>query len=158
VLEIPLLPGESVTTQDVRVQSGKALVNIGPQATSASWTSALEQRSPLALAAPQGLPWVEGWQLDVSPVWHAELSGIPVRHQQDASGARLPEWHPWPGESVSIDVVRPAGVPGQTLTIDQSALRVVPGLRATDATLTANLRSSRGGQHVITLPEDAQLQ
>lgn len=158
VLEIPLLQGESVTTLDVRVQAGKALVNIGPQATEASWTSVLEQKSPIALRSPKGLPWVEVWQLNVSPVWHVELSGIPVIHQQDASGARLPQWRPWPGEVVSIDVVRPAGVQGQTLTIDQSELKVEPGLRATDATFTANLRSSRGGQHVFTLPSDAQLQ
>ncbi len=158
VLEVPLLPGESVTTPDVRVQNGKALVNIGPQSTEATWTSVLEQKSPLSLKAPTGLPWVEVWRLNVSPVWHVELAGIPIVHQQDDSGARLPEWHPWPGETVTIDVLRPAGVEGQTLTIDQSELTVTPGLRATDATLTANLRSSRGGQHVITLPEDAQLQ
>ncbi|MBI5543908.1 MAG: hypothetical protein HY901_08485 [Deltaproteobacteria bacterium] len=158
VLEVPLLPGESVTTPDVRVQGGKALVNIGPQAVESAWTSVLEQRSPLALKAPTGLPWVEVWQLNVSPVWHVELAGIPVVHQQDDSGARLPEWRPWPGEEVTIEVLRPAGVRGQTLTIDQSELNVVPGVRATDATLTANLRSSRGGQHLFTLPGDAQLQ
>jgi hypothetical protein len=158
VLEVPLLAGESVTTQDVRVQNGKALVNIGPQATEASWSGTLEQKSPIALKAPAGLPWVEVWRLDVSPVWHVELTGIPVIHAQDSSGARLPEWRPWPGEGVNVDVVRPGGVHGQTLTIDQSELKVSPGLRATDVTLTANLRSSRGGQHVFTLPDDAQLQ
>jgi len=158
VLEVPLLPGESVTTVDVRVQNGKALVNIGPSATGAAWTSVLNEKSPIALEAPQALPWVEVWQLDVSPVWHVQTSGIPVVHQQDAEGARLPEWRPWPGEKVSIEVIKPDGVPGQTLTIDQSALRLAPGVRATDATLTFNLRSSRGGLHTVTMPADAQLQ
>src|SRR5581483_7603769 len=158
VLEVPLLAGESVTTQDVRVQNGRALVNMGPQVSELTWTSTLEEKSPLTLEAPKGLPWAEVWRLDVSPVWHVELSGIPVVHQQDSSGARLPEWRPWPGESVRIEASRPEGVKGQTLTIDQSLLRLSPGVRATDATLTANLRSSRGGQHVITLPPDAQLQ
>jgi hypothetical protein len=37
-------------------------------------------------------------------------------------------------------------------------LEVRPGLRASDGTLSLTLRSSRGGQHVITLPENAQLQ
>lgn len=158
VLEVPLLPGESVTSSEVRVQGGKALVNMPATATEFAWTSVLEAKSPLALAAPKGLPWVEVWRVDVSPVWHAEWSGIPVVHQPDEPGVRVPEWRPWPGEAVTIEVVKPEGVQGQTLTIDQSRLEVTPGVRATDATFTANFRSSRGGLHPFTLPEDAQLQ
>jgi hypothetical protein len=158
VLEVPLLPGESVTTVDVRVQNGRALVNMSPNATDASWTSVLAEKSPIELKAPKGLPWVEVWRLDVSPIWHIQPNGIPVVHQQDDSGARLPEWRPWPGESVSVEVVKPDSVPGQTFTIDESRLHVSPGVRATDASLTFNLRSSRGGLHTLELPSDAQLQ
>ncbi|MFZ5442080.1 MAG: hypothetical protein ACOZQL_18885 [Myxococcota bacterium] len=158
VLEVPLLAGESVTSSDVRVQGGKALVNMPPQETQVSWSSVLEAKAPLELTAPTGLPWVEVWRLDVSPVWHVTPSGIPVVHQQDASGVRLPEWRPWPGEKVTIDVTRPEALPGQTLTVDQSSLSVTPGARATDVTFRANLRSSRGGLHTFTLPEGATLQ
>jgi hypothetical protein len=55
-------------------------------------------------------------------------------------------------------VHRPEGVEGSTVTIDASSLRVSPGLRATDATLDLTLRSSRGEQHAIALPEGAELQ
>lgn len=158
VLEVPLLPGESVTSSEVRVLNGKALVNMPATTTDFSWTSVLEAKSPLALTAPKALPWVEVWRVDVSAVWHAEWSGIPVVHQPDQPGVRVPEWRPWPGEAVTIDVVKPEGVQGQTLTIDQSRLVVSPGVRATDAVFTANFRSSRGGLHPFTLPEDAQLQ
>ncbi len=158
VLEVPLLAGESVTSSDVRVQGGKALVNMPAAATEFVWSSVLETKSPIALAAPKALPWVEVWTLDVSPVWHVQLSGIPVVHQQDASGAKLPEWRPWPGEEVKVDVLKPEGVAGQTLTIDQSSLVASPGVRATDVTFTANMRSSRGGLHTFTLPDDATLQ
>ncbi len=158
VLEVPLLPGESVTSSEVRVQGGKALVNMPASSTVAAWSSVLDPKSPIELAAPRGIPWVEVWRLDVSPVWHVQLSGIPVVAQQDASGAKLPEWRPWPGESVKVEVVRPGGVQGQTLTIDQSSLVVTPGARATDVTFTANLRSSRGGIHPLALPEGAELQ
>src|SRR4029077_16337732 len=41
---------------------------------------------------------------------------------------------------------------------DESAREVAPGLRATDVTLTLKLRSSRGGEHTVTLPPDAQLE
>ncbi|MEW5743419.1 MAG: hypothetical protein AB1938_31200 [Myxococcota bacterium] len=158
VLEVPLLPGESVTSSDVRVQGGKALVNMGAAATEVVWSSVLEAKAPLTLQAPTGLPWVEVWRLDVSPVWHVGFGGIPVVHQQDASGARLPEWRPWPGETVTVEVSRPEALAGQTLTIDQSSLVVAPGARATDVTFTANFRTSRGGLHPFTLPEGAQLQ
>jgi hypothetical protein len=158
VLEVPLLTGESVTSSDVRVQGGKALVNMGANATEVAWSSVLEAKAPLELVAPKGLPWVEVWRLDVSPVWHVALSGIPVVHQQDASGVRMPEWRPWPGEKVTVEVLRPEALQGQTLTIDQSSLHLTPGARATDVTFTANFRSSRGGLHPFTLPEGATLQ
>lgn len=158
VLEVPLLAGESVTSSDVRVQNGKALVNMPASETQVTWSSVLEAKAPLELVAPTGLPWVEIWKLDVSPVWHVALNGIPVVHQQDASGVRMPEWRPWPGEKVTVEVLRPEALSGQTLTIDQSSLSVSPGARATDVTFTANLRSSRGGLHPFTLPEGATLQ
>ncbi|MBL8935432.1 MAG: hypothetical protein JNM69_12830 [Archangium sp.] len=158
VLEVPLLVGESVTSSDVRVQNGKALVNMPASATELSWTSVLEAKSPIALTAAEGTPWVEVWRVDISPVWHAEWSGIPVVHQPNEVGPRVPEWRPWPKESVTLEVVKPDGVQGQTLTIDQSRLEVSPGVRATDVTFTANFRSSRGGLHPFTLPDDAQLQ
>lgn len=158
VLEVPLLTGESVTSSDVRVQGGKALVNMGASATEVAWSSVLEAKAPLELVAPKGLPWVEVWRLDVSPVWHVSLNGIPVVHQQDASGVRMPEWRPWPGEKVTVEVVRPEAQQGQTLTIDQSSLVITAGARATDVKFTANFRSSRGGLHAFTLPAGAQMQ
>jgi hypothetical protein len=158
VLEVPLLPGESVTTPDVRVEGGKALVNMGPQVKQAGWRSVLDQKSPVKLVAPKSLAWIEVWRLDVGPIWHASLSGIPFVHTQPIAGRRVPEWHPWPGEEVSVDLVRPDGVPGQTLTIDESTTSIQPGLRATDVTLSLKLRSSRGAEHTLTLPPDAQLE
>ena len=68
------------------------------------------------------------------------------------------EWRPWPGEQVGLDVTRPAGVDGRTLTIDRSALSTQPGLRASDVTLSLALRASRGLQHDVVLPPDVALQ
>ena len=156
VLEVPLLHGESVTTPDVRIVQGKVLVNMAPDATQVSWQSVLEQKSPVVLTAPKVMGWAEVWRLDLSPIWHASLAGVPVVHGE--ASARVPEWRPWPGESVTIDLLRPAGISGQTLTIDKSSYDVRPGLRATDATLEFELRSSRGGEHVLRLPEGASLE
>jgi hypothetical protein len=162
VLDVPLLAGESVTTADVRVEGGKAKVNMGAKTTEVAWRSVLEEKSPVKLSAPQlsqgGLPWFEVWRLDVSPVWHATLTGIPLVHTARVGGVAIPEWRPWPGEHAEIELVRPQGVPGQTLTIDESTLDVRPGVRSTDVTLTLDVRSSRGAEHTFTLPKDAELE
>jgi hypothetical protein len=68
------------------------------------------------------------------------------------------EFQPWPGEQVRLAVTRPESVPGQTLTLDAASLSHAPGLRASDSTLELVLRSSRGGQHAVTLPPGAELE
>lgn len=156
VLELPLLPGESVTSPNVRVEASRALVNMAPDQTEVSWKSVLSERSPIVLVAPKTTAWAEVWRLDVSPLWHATTLGLAVVHSE--AGARVPEWRPWPGESVKVDLVRPPGVAGQTLTIDASDFDVRPGLRALDGTMAFTVRSSRGTDHTVRLPEGADLE
>ncbi|HKB07271.1 MAG TPA: hypothetical protein VKF61_03200, partial [Candidatus Polarisedimenticolia bacterium] len=158
VLDVPLLAGESVTSADIRVKDGRVSVSLGPLMSQTVWSSTLEQRGTLNLKAPDAVPWVEIWRLQAGPVWHVEPMGIPVVHQPEQAEVRMREWRPWPGETVAVEVTRPQGLPGQTLTIDRSALSLSPGLRAADATLDLALRSSRGAQHVVTLPVAAELQ
>ena len=62
------------------------------------------------------------------------------------------------GETETFEITRPEGIPGNTFTIDQSSLEVNPGLRTTDCVLTLSIRSSRGAEHAITLPEGANLE
>ncbi|MBX3028254.1 hypothetical protein KF840_25470 [bacterium] len=157
VLAVPLLAGEAVTTADVRVADGRAQINLAPQVDEATWQSTLDERSPIELRAPEDVPWVELWRLDASPIWHVEATGVASVLRTNPSAPPLREWRPWPGEAVTLAVLRPEGVPGQTLTIDESALALSPGLRATDATLELTVRSSRGAQHRIALPPGAEL-
>ncbi|HEY2740088.1 MAG TPA: hypothetical protein VGK45_16890, partial [Thermoanaerobaculia bacterium] len=157
VAAVPLLAGESVTTAGIRVQKGEVLVNLGPQVQETSWTSTLEQRPEIALTAPDTLVRTEVWRLDASPLWHVEAHGIPPVHTAEGAEVRVPEWRPWPGETVKLAVSRPEGVPGQSLTIDRSILTVTPGLRSTETRLELSLRSSRGGRHPIVLPDKAEL-
>ncbi len=158
VLEIPLLPGESVTSEQVRVVGNKALINLSPSESEIAWTSIFSKQDTIQLTAPNNTFSNEVWRLDASAIWHVKVEGIPVIHHQNDEGRWFPEWRPWPGESVTLHLTRPEGVTGQVLTIDRSQLTVTPGLRATDNTLSLTLRSSRGGQHTLTLPENAQLQ
>ncbi|HUE37916.1 MAG TPA: hypothetical protein VMR29_00320, partial [Candidatus Binatia bacterium] len=155
---VPLLAGEAVTTPNLRVDGGKAIVIVPPSANQVRWRSILKDASRAELKATPDLPVAEVWRLDASPLWHVEVAGIPEIHQPPAPQRRLREWRPWPGESVTLAITRPEAAPGQTLTVDHTALEMSPGLRATDVTLAVELRSSLGGQHVFTLPEEAELQ
>jgi len=158
VLEIPLLEGESVTTPGLQVKNGKLSLSLAPGQSELGFESTLEKAPTLTLTAPNTTAWAEIWQADASPVWHMESSGLdPIRHQ-DGQGNRLPEWRPWPGESVSLKLTRPKGAPGTTLTLESSHLRLSPGRQATDASLELSLRGSQGGQHTLSLPDGAKLQ
>lgn len=156
LVEIPLLAGESVTSGEVKVEKGVAIVNLG-RSDAFEFSASLRESPQITLIAPKADNQVQYWQLDLGPQWHAKFSGIPLIHQQNTYNRLWPQWRPWPGEQVQISLQKPEGVPGQTLTLDDSQLTVTPGLRASDASLTLRLRSSQGGQHSITLPEGASL-
>ncbi len=157
VLRVPLLAGESVTTPDIRVENGKALVQLPASARETGWSSVLAQGDILLQASRQS-DWVERWLLDVSPIWHVTAEGIAVVHHTDAQRQWLPEWRPWPGQSLRLKISRPAGVAGRSLTIESAELRLSPGLRASDSRLELAIRASQGGRHSLRLPPDARLQ
>jgi hypothetical protein len=157
-LALPLLPGESVTSDAVKVTDGVAQVTLPADSRTLTWSSLLDSTQRLVFRAPNSADFTEVWKLDVAPLWHVETAGIPVVHAATPSPIRIREWRPWPGEEVSVDIERPASVPGRTLTLDRTQLQVRPGLRATDFTLTLSLRASRGVQHAVALPEGSELQ
>ena len=157
VLEVPLLAGESVTTPGIHVKGGKVEVNMPAQQSVMQWESTLEKTEKILFTAPETNQWIEVWKADISPIWHIETVGINVIHMNH-EGQWLPEWHPWPGEKLTMQITRPKTLEGQTLTIDSSQLAIRPGIRALDAELKLSLRSSQGAQHTLTLPEQAVLQ
>ncbi len=157
VLRIPLLPGEAVLTADLPVKDGAVAVNLPPGVGSVSWRSTLEQRPAVSLAAPSTASWVERWVLDAGPMWHVQLGGIAPVHPTGPADSHQPTWLPWPGESVSIQITRPEGIGGGTLTLDSGKEEVRPGLRATEVSLELVFRTSRGGQHALTLPPGIEL-
>lgn len=162
VIDVPLLPGESVTSAGVRVDKAKGAVNVslGPDAAAMQWHSTLSESPLLRLRADPAFArrWAETWLLDLGPTWHATFTGIPPIHRADGDSARIAEWRPWPGEEVRIALTKPAGAGGQTLTIDGGALALFPGARMTRAALSLSIRSSRGTQHTVTLAPGADLE
>jgi hypothetical protein len=157
VIEVPLLPGESITSTEPRVQNGRAVVSMGPQTNELEWESALKEAPEIKLVAAQDPGFIEVWRLNAGTQWHVVTEGIaPVQHQE--AERWFPQWQPWPGESIALKITRPEGIAGQTVTVDRSNLVLRPGIRVTDAMLSLTLRSSRGGQQTVTLPDQAVLQ
>ena len=112
----------------------------------------------ILLTAPRDVPWTESWTLDAATMWRCSVSGLTAVHHQDAGSNWQPQWRPWPGEQIRIDVARPQAVTGRTVTVDRSLLTLTPGQRFSRAMLTLGIRSSKGGHHQIELPEQANLQ
>jgi hypothetical protein len=157
IIEYPLLPGEAVLTEGIKVKDGKVQISLDPQKSHLQFESLLAKSQDISLRHAETSDWTEIWQVDASPIFHLEYEGIPVILHQ-VGNRWAPKWHPWPGEALQLKISRPKGIKGQTITIDKSHLEVRPGQRATDSTLELSLRSSQGGQHTIVLPPDSQLQ
>ena len=157
-LDVPLIPGEQVLSEGARVRGGRLLVSLAPGQTETAWSSSLEPVETILLHASEDARLSEEWRVDVSPLWHLQTEGIPVVHSRGRPDRWLPTWRPWPGEEVLLSLSRPLGVPGPTLTLDESSYQLRPGSRVTESVLELTLRSSQGGQHEIRLPHGAELQ
>ena len=158
VVNVSLLPGESVITEGVRSKDGKVFINMSPRQSTLYWRSTLEKNNKINLVAANNSFATELWSAEVSPIWHMAYSGIPVIKHKNQQGNWLPTWHPWPGEQLGLIITRPTGIEGNTLTIERSHLLVKPGKRMTESQLDISLRSSQGGQYTLTLPKRSVLQ
>lgn len=157
-LTIPLLEGESVTNPEYEVEDAGVKVRFAPNQKRKRWNSVFEKQPRILLEAPETTEWYEIWRLDASPTWHVEADGFAPIHHHSKSGIWQPEWRPWPGEKLTLEITRPKGVPGTTKTIDSSLLQITPGLRSTAMQLTMNIRSTRGDQQQVIIPEKATIQ
>ncbi|MFZ9853594.1 MAG: hypothetical protein ACO3I0_00655 [Limisphaerales bacterium] len=155
-LRIPLLPGENVLSANAPVVDGAIEVRVGAQDTTSTWESGLSVSNVLMLSTRPSDIWVEQWELRASPTWNVALSGlVPVFGA--AAADLLPVWHPWPGESVRLDLTHPTAVSGATRTVDRVTHEVSLGSRQRTSTLNLSLRSSLGEDFLIELPEGAEV-
>ncbi len=157
-LSLPLIAGEAVVTPGIRVENGTAQIILPAGSRRLAFSADLPVSGEIRLKAPDGVPWSETWVLDAGPVWDCRLAGIAVVHHQDSDGQWRPTWRPWPGEEVTISVSRPQPVAGRQVTVDAVRLEWTPGNRLDHSELVLHVRSSRGGQHALQLPQAAELQ
>ncbi len=164
-INIPLLANEQLLDDQLRVENGAVAVSFTANQSQVSWSSKLASRSDMQLTAVSNPSYLEVWSIDASPVWRVKAQGLPVsRYLSQASNQTsgqqrvVPVWQPWPGETLSLKIERPIGVTGQTVTLQGSQLSVNAGKRVNDINLNLSIRSSRGIQHQIKLPDNAEVQ
>jgi hypothetical protein len=158
-VEVPLIAGESVLSEDLEIRNGKiALVGLGTGEARKSWSSGLARSETLELVSAPQSDRTEVWSFTVNPQWNVSFTGFPAVLPENLSGV------PWayvfyarPGEKLNLHITRPKAVAGQTLAIDSAALEVSVGARAADHALTFNYRSTQGGRHSLRLPADARV-
>jgi len=156
-LRVPLLAGESVLTENLDVEDGELLVNMAPRQASVTWQSRLPRNADLRLDMPSGVAWTETWHVNAGSVWHVDFDGLPESASDAGDGVRTAVFHPRGGESLVVSASRPDAIEGGTLAFDRAALTVSQGQRSRETTLSLEYRSTRGAQHVLTLPGNAEL-
>lgn len=159
-ISLPLLAGERVQSSQFKVRDGRIEVAVADGESEVAWNSMLDKSEALSLVAGDLAAYAERWQVVVSPMWSAQLSGLPESlPEPDRSGD---DWHayqfdPLPGESLNISIQRPEAVQGETQAIDQVTQVSELGRRATDHQLSFNLRATQGGERRIQLAEGVEL-
>jgi hypothetical protein len=157
---VPLLKGEHVASPGFKEVDGKVEAAIADGRTLVDWSSNLDKGTQLVLTAPALADRAEVWRVVVSPTWHVEFSGVPgvdVSAEDDANDYRNFEFHPLPGETLTLTVKRPEAAQGAQRAIDAASLTSDAGQHAATHTLRLTLRASQGGDQVVTLPTAAQV-
>lgn len=157
-LRIPLLPGESVVSQNRLIEDRHVLVSLTSKQRQVQWRSVLKPTAELRLTAAQTTNWIERWSVNASPRWHITGDGIPVLKMAPANQQANQRWQPWPGETLSLQAVEPQPVPGPNTTIESIALDYTPGKRSADVELKLQIRTSLGGDYRFKQPPGSELQ
>jgi hypothetical protein len=158
-VQIPLLPGESVLSEAVKVRNDDvALVGLNAGQRSVSWVSGLARADALEISLPAGAAHTEVWSFLVNPQWNVEFEGFAaVLPDEVNQGNWMFRYVPRPGETLKLKVTRPKAVKGSTLAVDSVRQLTVVGSRSTSTQLQFRYRSTQGGRHIIKLPPDARV-
>ncbi len=157
---VPVLPGEHVMTRGIKVDAAGATIALGEGESQTQWSSSLDKGESVSLTAPPFADHVEVWHVLVSPTWHVEFSGVPgvaLAAGEDVHDDRNFEFHPLPGETLTLKVTKPQVVPGATRALDAAQLSHVIGQRAATSTLLLTIRASQGGEQAISLPAESEV-
>lgn len=151
-ISLPLLPGEHPKGAGVLVKDGRINVTFKAGESVATWSSQLDRSAQITLQAPPLGERAEVWDVGAATMWHIDATGVPTSASED--GLRF---DPLPGEKLQLAITRPAAIAGDSLAFDGVWLTSSSGERASDLQLTMHARSTRGGEHAISLPPGSEL-
>lgn len=155
---VPLLTGESVTTEDTPQENGAVLAGFSAGEDEVSWRSTLARANSLSFVSAPSASLAEVWQVQAHPQWHVTFDGVPATLPETIeSDEWLYEFHPRAGEKLAVTIERPEAVAGRALAIDAVRNNVNVGRRSTDQTLSFDYRSTQGGRQAVKLPADARV-
>ncbi len=157
-MKVDLLDGESITSDEVKQEGDQALISFGVKQSSISWRSILPRTKQIQLVAANDGSWYEEWLLNTGTQWHVRYEGLAPVKQTRTSTQWSPRWRPYPGERLTINLVRPTPISGPTITIQEARLTYRPGHRTSESRLELRLLSSQGGDFEFQIPEQANLQ
>lgn len=149
---LPLLPGEHPLGDDVLVKDGRISITFNANSGAVRWSSRLDHATKLALTAPALGERAEVWAIHAAPMWHVDAKGVPTSASDDGL-----LYQPLPGESLQLAFSKPVAIAGDSLAFDGVQVTSRAGERATETTLSLRARSTRGGEHAISLPAGAEL-
>jgi hypothetical protein len=158
-VEIPLVKGESVLTEGVKLRNNEAaIVGLSSGESQTQWHSGLVRAETLEVSLPADAARTEVWSFVVNPQWNVVFEGFAPVLPDDVNA---PSWEfrfmPRPGEKLALKITRPKGVKGTTLAIDSVSQVTTVGKRSSSTTLGFSYRSTQGGRHVIQLPALARV-
>jgi hypothetical protein len=157
VASVPLVAGELPDAPGVSVAGGQAVVSFAPGQDRVSWRSKLPSVPKLVLTAPADASLVETWTVSAAALYDVTFTGLPPVAWLSPQGRYAPRFVPWPGESLTIAVVRPEIAPGEYRTLERAGLTVRQGLHMRDATVSMTFRAAKGGRHAVKLPAGAEV-
>jgi hypothetical protein len=155
---IATLAGEHIISADILLEKGQVEVTLPAGKNQFTWRSTIDRQQVLSLHANTEAPLIEQWQVIISPSWHADINGLPmILGAQENNDYFSYLFYPYPGETLTIAATRPKAVKGDVLAIDRVKYEIEQGTRTSKLNLSFDYRSTRGGEHIIDLPENYQL-
>jgi hypothetical protein len=156
-VQIPLLEGERLLSVDPPVVDDQVQVTLRAGQSYLSYNSRLPSSTELRLRAPELAERTEIWVIAVSPIFHARFDGPPTLLALATGDGADKRYNPLPGDELRLQISRPEAIAGSTLAIDGVGIRSRYGTRLRETDISIQLRATRGGQHLIALPPDAEL-
>ena len=151
--QIPLLPGEKLLEATGKIDEPRATVSLERAGSSITWSSVLEPGEQLALEAPVGSPWTETWTVTCGSAWQCGIEGAPATRRDGGTSV----YHPWPGESLTLSLFKPAPAEGELLAVDRATLRTRFADTGSEASLVMQVRTATVTTRTLRLPEGARL-